>query len=203
MKELKFIHITKCAGSFIENIGKIHNLEWGMNHSEYGFWHGLFKNINIKVKNKYDWFMIVRNPYDRILSEYYCKYSGIAKRNVNHNIEEFNSFLIRKIRNRNIYNGKDLSPLGHHYTEQYKYLDSSTDINVIHLEKLNYELQILFKKYNLDINLECLKKTNTKGSNNNIIKFSIHDFSNELIELINEVYHLDFKLFKYRKLIAF
>ena len=28
-KELKFIHITKCAGSFIEELGKKHGLKGG------------------------------------------------------------------------------------------------------------------------------------------------------------------------------
>ena len=42
MKELKFIHITKCAGSFIENIGKENNYFWGEWHKEYGWWHQPF-----------------------------------------------------------------------------------------------------------------------------------------------------------------
>ena len=29
-KNLKFIHITKCAGTFIEEIGREKNIKWGM-----------------------------------------------------------------------------------------------------------------------------------------------------------------------------
>ena len=32
----------------------------------------IFFTKDDELKQKYDWFMIVRNPYDRILSEYYC-----------------------------------------------------------------------------------------------------------------------------------
>jgi len=73
-KELKFIHITKCAGTFIEDLGYENDILWGKFHEEYGFWHSIFIDRDKKLKEKYDWFMIVRNPYTRILSEYYCKW---------------------------------------------------------------------------------------------------------------------------------
>ena len=52
MKELKFIHITKCAGTFIENIGKSKNIDWGIHHfrtGEYGHWHQPFLNKSIEL----------------------------------------------------------------------------------------------------------------------------------------------------------
>ena len=49
MKELKFIHITKCAGTSIENLGKKYGYNWGKYHyEEYGWWH---QNFQTKVKN--------------------------------------------------------------------------------------------------------------------------------------------------------
>ena len=95
-KILKFIHITKCAGSFIEDIGKEHNIEWGRFHKEYGFWHNNFIDVPNAIKQKYDWFVIVRNPYDRILSEYYCEWGGIGNKNITHNKEEFNKTWLSK-----------------------------------------------------------------------------------------------------------
>ena len=72
-KELKFIHITKCAGSFIEELGIKHGLKWGRFHEEYGLevgsWHDYFIDKPYSLKEKYEWFVIIRNPYDRILSE--------------------------------------------------------------------------------------------------------------------------------------
>ena len=44
MKQLKFIHITKCAGTSIEDIGIENNILWGRFHTEYGNWHEIFKN---------------------------------------------------------------------------------------------------------------------------------------------------------------
>ena len=47
MKELKFIHITKCAGHYIETIAKKQNIRWGKRHKEYGFHHKIFTKIYI------------------------------------------------------------------------------------------------------------------------------------------------------------
>lgn len=35
-KELKFIHITKCAGTSIEDLAKEKGIFWGRHHEEYG-----------------------------------------------------------------------------------------------------------------------------------------------------------------------
>ena len=44
MKPLKFIHITKTAGTTIENLGLKKNIKWGRFHKEYGpCWHRIFQ----------------------------------------------------------------------------------------------------------------------------------------------------------------
>jgi hypothetical protein len=198
-KELKFIHITKCAGSYIEELGKKNNIMWGQYHKEYGFWHNFFPNINNEIKNKYDWFMVVRNPYTRILSEYYCEWGGIGKKNINHTEEEMNNYLINKIKKEKK-EKKEKEPGYGHYLEQYKYLDDEINIHIIKFENLIEELTNLFKEYNINIKLEE-KKINTKEMNSydNEIKFTLKDFSKELIDLINNVYDKDFELFNYQK----
>ena len=139
-KILKFIHISKNAGSSIEKIGITKNIQWGIYHSfEYGYWHNYFPNKPIQLKLKYDWFMIVRNPYNRILSEYYCEWGGIGKKNINHTKKEMNEYLIKKIKNRD--------PKGDHYTEQNKYLDENKDIHIfiLRFEKLNEDFNKLHR----------------------------------------------------------
>ena len=185
MKELKFIHITKCAGTTIEEIGRENKVYWGRYNREYGWWHGLFPNKRKNLKEKYDWFMVVRNPYDRILSEYYCKWGSKGKKEKD-NVEYFNKFLIMKIKNR--------CKRGGHYTEQYKYLDKDYNIYILKFENLEYEFNNLMMKYNLRIKLDKHKNESVNK------KFKVSDFSYELIKLINRVYEKDFIEFGYSML---
>ena len=57
MKQLKFIHITKCAGTTIENLGKEKNILWGRFDKEYSsgfeYWHNIFQNIDKKLWEYY------------------------------------------------------------------------------------------------------------------------------------------------------
>ena len=193
MKKLGFIHITKCAGTSIEDMGKQDKQKWGRFDKEYGFHHRLFNKVPKSVRQSKDWFEVVRNPYDRILSEYYCKYGGInnptLKNKPNHNKQGFNEYIRNKINKR--------SKIGNHYTEQYKYFEGvpETKVQVIKMENLNNGLNKLFKKYNLNIKIP-LKKSNVgkKG------RFTVKDFDNETLHLINEVYDKDFKTLKYPKI---
>lgn len=192
MKPLKFIHITKCAGTTIENLGKKKKIMWGRFHREYGNnWHRIFPNIDEIIKLKYDWFMVVRNPYDRLVSEFFCNFNG--KENLenldNISINYFNQYIKQKINKRGRH--------GNHYIEQYKYLDKNIKIHIIHFENIEKEFNELMKKYNIDIQLN--EKHNSCKVDK---KFTIESFEPEVIRLINRVYHLDFVKFGYKKIIV-
>ena len=77
------------------------------------------KMVAVNRLEKYDWFMVIRNPFTRIVSEFHCQWGGVGKR-----IEEdktfepdakfFNKFVKKKIKD-----GVD----GHdHYRPQVQYL---------------------------------------------------------------------------------
>jgi len=201
MKPLKFIHITKTGGTSIEKAGHAHGLLWGMNdkdpiksirkHSKiksYSPWHNILTDKHLQ--RKYDWFMVVRNPYTRMLSEYYCKWGGIGDKNVHHTKEQMNQYLIDQIKNRNKYQD--------HYVEQYRYLFKGSYISVLKFENLESHFDKLTKQY--DLGHIRLQKLNSAQDHNNELRFTVNDFSKELIELINKVYDKDFKYFGYTKI---
>lgn len=202
-KELKFIHITKTAGSSIETCAKNENILWGSHHKEYGswnkgrspgngVWHTFFKNQPMELKQKFDWFVVVRNPYDRILSEVYCPYAGRDRPKIKRNESgktEFNDYIQRKIQTR--------YELGDHYGEQCFYIEKG--VHVIRYEALQSQFEQLMCVYGLPIqlNLHINKTTPMRGGE---ARFTIEDFSKETIALINSVYDQDFELLQYEKI---
>ena len=196
MKELKFIHITKCAGSTIEELGKKNGILWGRHHKEYGWWHEFFPHKHKNLKNKYDWFMVVRNPYDRIISEFYCNWGG-AKKNENFTNKEFNDFIKEKIvkRYRHNFFPNYKKFKGNHYSEQFKYIENKSNIHIVHFENIKKEFDQLMKKYNINIKFDLHVNASTKKK-----KFSKKSLSPELINIINRVYHFDFVKFGYKKI---
>lgn len=186
MKELKFIHITKCAGTTIENLGKPHNIKWGKYHfKEYGHHHKPFKNKPIKLRKKYDWFMVVRNPYTRLVSEFYCRWGGYRGNHNKLTEKQFNNFIKNRVTLRNKNNR-------FHYLEQVKYYDKSSKIHIIKFENLEEEFNALMEKYGLDIKMDRHDNASKKER-----KFSVESFTPEVIKLINRAYAKDFRKFGY------
>ena len=196
---LKFIHITKTAGTSIENIGFKHNILWGRYDKKYGWWHrtNIFKNYEFMIKipymMKYDFFLVCRNPYDRILSQFHCKFGGVGKNIKHFNKIKMNKYIQNKIKTR----GWNSKIRGSGFTEQYKYLPPKLlkiNTHVLHFENLETEFNDLMFKYNLPIKLDVKDNCSVK-------KFTIKDFSKRTIRLINNVYNKDFIIFNYDKII--
>ena len=76
-KVIKFIHVTKTGGTSVETSGRrgIPAHFWGNKHDRrskpaYGAVHEPFIKKSERLKLTFDWFMSVRNPFSRVVSEY-------------------------------------------------------------------------------------------------------------------------------------
>jgi hypothetical protein len=181
MKELRFIHISKTGGQTIAiSAKKQANIEWGLNDKEYGLGilcHKRLSYIPNIACDQYDWFMVIRNPYHRMVSEY--NWSDITKIDIN-------TYLMRMMSDVEMgYNDH-----GMHFTPQYLYLEKGCTIRVLRFENLDEEFGELMKEYGLSITLD--KKINVSEK-----RSTIYDLTLETIELINRVYEKDFTTFGY------
>lgn len=201
-EKLMFIHIPKTAGTSVETYAKTHNIKWGR-HVKYPrpvkkvsapYWHippKYFNRNNSPYKGKI-LFAIVRNPYERIISEY--KYrneifpknkKNVNKKNVNKkNLNEF-------IHNAEIIYDKNNFCFDGHLLPQNEFVDSKTEI--LKIENLDKEFSNLMKKYNYpDKKLGKSFKTSTN--------LSVKDLDRKSINIVNNIYHEDFNNFGYTKL---
>ena len=209
MKKLRFLHITKTGGQSIAKAALKHNIKWGINDQQFmeGRFvvHNLLSNvINAKA---YDWFTVVRNPYERLVSEYNFfhtaanPYDPIERRKKDAifiagydplQINEYKNFGVNKFIQCEI-------PLINHkkpfkkfrFLQQSEYFEDGFNIHVIKFENLEEEFNELMLRYGYEITLD--EKINVS---NKIA--SIEDLSAETIKLINETYKEDFIRFNYK-----
>jgi hypothetical protein len=194
-KNLKFIHITKNAGTSIEDVSVSKGMMWGVNHRQYGFWHEKFPRKSKEMREKYDWFMVVRNPYTRILSEYSWLISERYVKTANPRDKDiFNKTVcdwLKKLEKDEECHHQIGKIGGDHFTEQYKYLDPFVNIHILKFETLAEDFKKLMEEYKYNIILN-------KNTNSGYEKFvSVQDFYPETIVLIQRVYKYDFLLFGY------
>lgn len=247
LKKLKFIHITKNAGSAIENFGQTININWGKFDTDiksmtaylpkmniHAFWHipTIYYDNNIlkKIMNSYDFFVVVRNPYDRIISEFYCKWGGYpsylndAQNNQNNQNNTHTHFInsadladlanstnsdakykINKwIQYKLIKLKKKLAkyvPKNGHWLPQYFFIYNSNKKNIVKHSNI-----IHFENITNELNhLFNLYNINADFSKQQIVNssnksFNVCDLSDVNINLINKIYANDFKLFGYDKI---
>ncbi len=201
-QKIKFVHITKTGGTSIEEVGKKNGILWGMYDEKIKYkklkigkmsgaiWHIPPRNFITNPYSKHITFAVVRNPYNRILSECFCKWGGKYKQREFENVDEFNAYITDRI-------NKCMEPHFFHFMPQYIYTHDENDkliINhIIYFENLKEEFDILMKKLELNIVLDV----DTNKSNK---KYGIADISPENIKLINKIYHKDFVFFNYNKI---
>ena len=203
MSNLKFLHITKTSGTYIENLALKKGILWGRNdkklrslkyNEEYrqlkntSFWHiPLQEFYKFPHKKGTKIFTVIRNPYTRVISECTCKWGGRFAKKVE-NVNDLNAYIKKQVTKAN-------NKKFHHFLPQSLYTHNLKGEKVIdyiiryeEIHKFN-ELMI---KYGIDITY-IKKETNQK--------FTVDDISDENIKLINEVYDLDFNYYNYKKIL--
>ncbi len=195
-KPLKFFHVPKTAGSSIENSAREYGINWGCFDREYlikwktpgslnhqPLYQAKDESIYRNWLQDYDFFCVVRNPYEKCISElfYETRYSADLS------VEQFNRIICNRIKENRISN---------HWAPQYLFVfDGEKQIikHVLKYENIDEEFDLLMKEYNLPVKL-------TDRSNVGNKKYTISDLAPETIQTINEFQREDFVRFGYHML---
>ena len=192
-KKCIFIHIPKTAGTSIEQFIKdkdrndIHYLGVRNGRSMHHYTVFDLKKELPVLFDKYYKFSIVRNPYDRLLSEYYwTPIPGVGYKS-GKNKAEFLNYVSNVVKKRlyydNIYN--------EHFIPQHMFIYNKK-LLVDHLfryEDLDFVANYLKKKLDIISEFPILNKS----------KFKKEDWNERQKERIFKLYHSDFILFNYSK----
>eukprot|EP00927_Polykrikos_kofoidii_P035735 TRINITY_DN30275_c0_g1_i1.p1 TRINITY_DN30275_c0_g1~~TRINITY_DN30275_c0_g1_i1.p1 ORF type:complete len:288 (-),score=18.98 TRINITY_DN30275_c0_g1_i1:257-1120(-) len=238
---LKFLHISKCGGTAVEAWGKANGFFWGRHwialHDAWG--QGLLPPMQGRMKSEpwhmppaffahspyagHDVFVVVRNPYTRLISEFRCPWKGLsappgqsaekrARRN-DATSHDLNMWLQKKLQG-----GAASAPFSNgHFIPQSFYLrglrckaarkptsrksvggghGSSTSIGtVLRYERLNADFKRLVRRYGWKdrADLPTVNRSEMR-------RFTTQDLEESTRRLIEDVYADDFRLFRYRKL---
>lgn len=191
-----FIHIPKTAGTsieqFIKDNGKNEISYLGVRNNR-SLHHLLAYELKLELSylyNQYYKFSIIRNPYDRLLSEYYwTPIRGVGYKS-NQTKADFITYVAKVVKNKlffeNIYND--------HFIPQHCFVFKGKNLLVDHIfryEDLDYIIDFLKKRFNINRNFPCLNK-----SDHSIKKT---EWNNRQKERIYKIYEKDFIIFNYSK----
>lgn len=195
---ITFIHIPKTGGSTVEHLMDMNNedslwfvdgkLEHGrsvvidgvMYAPQHFTWDIISKEYPKFYENSIK-FTFVRNPYTRLLSEYFWLHKKIKI----FDPELFDVWV------------KDfLSNIDNdHKLPQHRFIPENIDF-IGKTENLTQDLQNLIKKYNLPFTYNGDIIGNTSHNKEKLI----HELKSDSIDLINDVYNDDFIKFNYKKI---
>jgi hypothetical protein len=228
-RQLVFVHIPKAAGTTIEEVGGLQaKLDWGscrFNHrpkrqggvcryppgqfewpSKIGYWHLPPQFFPLKGVNPYenfDLFAVVRDPRERLLSEflYVCK----KEKNSNWNaiacdqsrIRDpiyFNEWIQGKLSaSRSL--AVDYLEQNGHYTPQYDFIVANGNVRmvdyVLRMKELKTEFQPLMDAYGIHVALPTHKKN---AARDEITDLSVEHIDKTTDNMLIRIYEHDFDL---------
>lgn len=218
---LEFIHITKTGGSSVEKAAwSGAGIKWGVCHFQVDHmigcntpdypvetyfreggtepWHIpiQFHSKPSYVENKRT-FAIVRNPYERMISEYYSKWGGLMSGHVDRENVDIND---RTVMNRFLM-GKATQKERHatHYRPQHEYIydENGRKIvdHVLRFENIQEEFPKLMALYGLENKVVLESGGRTNAAENKRLGFQ--DLDVETVQAINRLYQKDFELLGY------
>lgn len=238
-RKLLFVHIPKTAGTTIEEVGGLGaRVAWGsclFNHrpkrrgnvcryppgqfewpTRIGYWHLPTQLFPLKGVNPYegaDLFAVFRDPYDRLLSEFY--YICRRKLTKHWNPVDCNRTRLQEPKYMNEWVQQKLQQMdkGHltpkgllnyngHFTPQADFLVSyPAEIRmveyVLQMDNLSSEFTALMKAYDIAAEMLPHKKNAARNDTNDL---EARHFDSETLALVHERYVHDLEISKYRKL---
>ena len=207
IQSYKFIHITKTGGTSIEEFGIQLNLRYGrfdsLFNKRFGYWHQPAYFISKRNRNRYNWFTVVRNPYNRIISEVNflilsghltmldIKFMNIYLQNLLESIYKEDKLDIEFLES-------DKLMFKFHFVPQHYYTHVGdkmlNNLKILRFENLVKDVNDFFISIGVKETFDVHSQINEKKV------FKLEDISKQNIELINRIYDCDFKLFGYNKL---
>jgi hypothetical protein len=194
MRKIIFIHIPKTAGSSIEHLlrdeGR-YELDFIGVRNGRSTHHYMGIELKMILKDlypKYYKFSFVRNPYDRLISEYFwCRLKDVGHK-FNKTFDEFLDYVEDVIKNK-----KFFKPIENdHFIPQYSFLFFNNKLlvnNIFKYEDIETVAPLIKKRLKIKTTLQHLNKS---------VKNEI-TLTQEQKDRIYNLYKIDFETFNYEK----